>query len=702
MKAKIHFSLNKLTKNSIKYKSFLKFFTSFTKKTQLLNTKFTSSMLGSDKKQHESKKTNYFNYANVEKASKNSVESNKVSPSNLNPVADILDHETREVKKLNLLNTDKIAEVLKMIINTYDNFNVDLVNSQSLKIHEINSYKLDEYLIAISDKGVLPIKLLPSLIKAGAVVHSSSNIYCSTIIKMVENDLSANSKVTGLSYTELLDCFYLLKNTLVRQEVFKYLFTAYIPVIKNNQEDFMKAIHEGDYSTIIKYLLVFSPTIQSSDKENVELLEKRLINSYSKELEEDGYNNLKQVLENIYYSLKGGVNFKTLIEHYIKKITNDFSILNASAQVSFLGVFSFYYYSNTRANLNSNNNTNNNNNINSESFKQSIKKLFNTAQEEILLNGFESYRFNEIISISDSFATLNFGSAELFLEMEKYLAKNIDKLSPSGYLPLLNSLIETSKFREKFLVLLQKKISEKHEAIELPALCEIVLLYSKAIKESVFLHENLQGYFEANLNKIDAHYKVILYKAYSIKSNIPKKFIIKSDLEQFFKNSPPEDFFDKVDVLDSLVYSESSDYELVDKITKSILNHNINDSNEVEVDHISLLTIYSSIAAMTNNNKYANYDLYLKDLSKFDILLCKKLIHFNSDSLRKLQTCLTVLGYKETHFVYNLTEKTKLIQDKYEKDERESEAFEEKAKMISSSLLSFLSNVNANEKNTKL
>lgn len=636
----------------------------------------------------------------IDQTVRNSMAFINPTPSALNPVADILNNEIQKIKN-NGIDYKQLDEAFNLIIhNTYDlSYNLDTLKNNT-NYAEINIVKFDELLLEIAnhnrnnDKNI-PANMLLSIIKVGTLLNSDTNTYCSTVINLVEdikddfdnkNKTNTNNKNNKITNIDMIDALFLLKNTSLRKDLFTYVFNNVSPIVNSNTETLQKEIKREDYMTIIKYFNVFPLTITPEFSESLQQI---LIKSYSTELESNNFALLRTLLKNIYVSFTNNITFDLVIDHFVDKVRNDFTILNTISQVELLGIFSYYAYIKK-------------NHIVQEQATEDllsqtiskIKKLFDHAEEEILDSNFSNFRFTEIISIIDSYSSIGFGSSELFLEIEKYLAHNINKLPPSSYLNILSSLTDNKTIREKFILLLQKQIIEKYEQIEISDIAKILEIFALKLKNNSTVFEKLEGYLAINLDKFSTSELIVLLKSYASKkiNNANSKFLIISDIELKLRNNPPSSLQQKAELVDSLVAMKSLEIDFIKTLISEILSANKETLDSENYETIDL--IYSSISGAKELIDTKSYKVLVNSLSKLDIVVVKKLPLFNKDSLNNIKSCLEIVGYNSNHYLVSLIKEIIAIEEKYEGDISLSQAcFNEKLRLVSSVMNGLIKNV---------
>ena len=270
----------------------------------------------------------------------------------------------------------------------------------------------------------------------------------------------------------------------------------------------------------------------------------KLCSEYSTEFHAHGYFRLIKLLMDIISKEKENNNttytYTTFISNFfIKEVISDFSILNSDNSIALIKLYAQAYEYEVLFTSNTNN----------TSTLKLYSKLFNHAYEHILDN-FTEYNNSHILSILEAFnlysktsTSKNFDFSELFLAIEKHIAKNITK-----YTDFYDRILKCSiNFRSKFIILLSSSIVDNSSKINSNSLVDIIYYYSYVYeKESRYLLEKLESNFLVNLEYglYSIEYVVKLASAYMDNSNNTdntknntKKFLIPFEVESYLNRN---------------------------------------------------------------------------------------------------------------------------------------------------------------------
>ena len=554
----------------------------------------------------------------------------------MNPIVDILENEIKLIKsQKNYLNHKAIENTIELITR------LDL---NKRNFHDMShKLKFEEYLILLKDNQLSLNFLKPIIIGACFLNCTENDIFSELIEKIIDENRGS------IEPMEIVDCLYHLKMFCNRKDLYDFAFKKFISAIISKKKELFNEIYNGTLENIIKFIHVVAPICENNDQIYIDKLINVLIKDFSESLEKNHFNLLYSILEVKYFLiLDKNVSLNKLFDFFSEKIRNDFSLFPPHVKMNFLSIFS-------------------------ENPKQSKNdKFFETAEKEILEDGFENYKLDEVVLISYYFSEIGKGSAQLFLDIENHLANNIDKLQPSSFFQLISSLSLSNNLREKFMLLLQKQIYDKHTEIDLSELISILGIYSRHFN-NIFLFEKLDKYLCENLIKLSEENKLFLIRAYSkIYSNINSekkiaRFMVLSDLQSHFEKQMPNNFESKVLLLESFVILENN---LTENLCQSILISNVDSS----ISYETCLSLYSSFSYLSSKGKKYS-------LKRFDDILINKFLHYEKKDFKLWINILTLLGNDESSQAINLLKKINVLED----DEK---FYEKKSKLINDTKIS--------------
>jgi hypothetical protein len=273
-----------------------------------------------------------------------------------------------------------------------------------------------------------------------------------------------------------------------------------------------------------------------------------------------------------------------------------------------------------------------------------VKKLYNYIDNEVIFS-IDSIDIEDIITVVECFSQMQLGTPELYLAIDKKIGLNINSFKPASYLRLLDSFARSNNYRDKFLFLLQKKVIENKQLINLSELAKIIRIYSAIKVDSITLQEKLEEYFKANLDGLNDYDIADLVFAYS-NPNLPNKsFLI--DLEENIRLRLDRLISDNkydliIDFLLSFIKSTKGSKEFKDNLLDLILNMNPG----FELESVSVFKMYHA---------FSEVGLDYSKLKQFDDMLTRNLIYFNHDELTFLKVNFLKLNCTNTGLMMILT-----------------------------------------------
>ena len=124
-----------------------------------------------------------------------------------------------------------------------------------------------------------------------------------------------------------------------------------------------------------------------------------------------------------------------------------------------------------------------------------IKKIYNYIDYEIITN-IDEVQLHEAINILEIYSGYGLGSPELYLALDKKLGINIDKIDTKYYADIVNYFIRSNNYREKFLLLMQKKIVENITKLSISDVCKILRMYAIVKSEGLSIFEKCYKHVE--------------------------------------------------------------------------------------------------------------------------------------------------------------------------------------------------------------
>lgn len=447
------------------------------------------------------------------------------------PLLEILEKEISSFStesNTNTTNSNTNERICNLFISINNNFNLNFPDSD-YEIDEI-SIKINSLLLKITSP--LTIDQVNSIVNFSA----TNDFYSVELSKIVINSMK-DVKDKRLSEEDIKKivsiCYYV---SIINNDLLKYCLKL-VSSFKSFS-DFRNVISKSNTSsTIIEYLSYeeFTP----SDQEYINSLLKILSFSFKKEVEEDHFHFLISLLKLNYKFNKSNLNLNALYENHLETVISSISFMKKDTFIEIISLYSYFFFS-----------------YEQKAYEHKLNTVFfKEAENFVLFSGLESFRLSEIVTILDAFSSLKEGSKELYLEIEKYIGVNIDNLDRSLYTNVLLSFFENKKYRNKFLLLIEKKVIEYVKDFSLDDLSLITALYSLHTSEIYYgyLLKNLEKVFTDNVYHMSSEGLMNVIKAYAGKNN---KIIV--FIKEFLENKEYKEL-DKEDISKLLFTIKSLD-----------------------------------------------------------------------------------------------------------------------------------------------
>ncbi len=349
-----------------------------------------------------------------------------------------------------------------------------------------------------------------------------------------------------------------------------------------------------------------------------------LIINYEIEVDKNNYNDLLLLFNRLVK--KRNLNLDILFESFINNILKNFVILNSDTQVKVLSAYTLYYLTHTNPNTNTEV---------SKKMDEKIKKLFKYGENE-MMNCVRNLKMDECIEVLNAFFQVNLGSSELFEEIEKHIGLNIQSLSPDRIFIVLNTFVLSGKMRNKFTLLLQKRIVDIKQDFKINELAKILRIYTSIETQYEYIYEKCENYFLSVKEYLSPEDLANLVFAYS-NPHIKGKYFILNDLEEVILNKldlmvREKTYEAMVDILYSYLICKKGASKFIDRIFSSLINREEN----LNLSSTGLFKLYYIFVQMKTS---------LSITVRYDNFLLERLVSLKREELIAVNTFLRQLNY---------------------------------------------------------
>ena len=325
--------------------------------------------------------------------------------------------------------------------------------------------------------------------------------------------------------------------------------------------------------------------------------------------------------------------YTTLLDTFLDVMTTNLTIIAEEyTKVGLLHVYSFYYnklLGTGKLTLKQ---------------EKAVKRLFREFEENVNL---DDLSLNSVIDLLFAYSSIKLGTVEFFVEIEKKIGLNINKIDPKMYCQILNFFLASRKYREKFVLLMVKKMVEKKDEIELSKLAEMLRMLSSLEIALDYPYRNLESTFFENKNKLPVEALVNIVFAYS-SPVLKEKYSLVNDLEnEIVSKLGDKEFSDelKVDLWRTYLIADKGE-----KSTRNSLREEVMKLNPTSIKAFDLKKIVDCFCR--NNEDKASFEPYLNEIEK-------RFEELDTNDARDLVSVLT----KSVHGAHPLIEKLKKRQN---------------------------------------
>lgn len=569
---------------------------------------------------------------------------------NLNPIIDILNNEIKESLESTTINYNKsLVKTCKFIQNIHD-----------LSLYNNNDKVTKKFILLIENiKDPLHTNELLEVIKASCYL----NINLLSLSKIIINCFNSIDKIKNNSDTliNFLKILILIKQSKNVDLITYCENTLRKTYLLNNLNSIKSLIIDIDINENICFIseLLCNDIINFKDFTNIEnrnfleMFQNNIIKNLKVNvIEYNNYKILRHILLSIYTLIKYDLNINNIFNNYLPLVTKNLYMLEPNILVSFVNLYSFNNYINVKKD-----NVANNFNSNLSDNQLNVSYFFRYSEIAIFQNGLDSFKLSDIISLLDSYSSSNQGSSQFYLEIDKYIGINIDRICPDKYLAIVSSFINSGKYRNKFILLMQKKILENKENISISNLINLALMYHINIKEKYnsYILTKLENYFILNISKASNNDICNLNKIYlSIINNHDqiKNVLIYLNMN-IIKNINDNDNVNKSNstlLLNILsAFSNATPY-VIDKSIYCITNAILCLLNGLEkkksiINLKEAIQLYNNIASIQPYIDAQTFKNIINKLIVLDNLIEEKNCSLTQDDKSKLLNILQKIGY---------------------------------------------------------
>jgi hypothetical protein len=270
-------------------------------------------------------------------------------------------------------------------------------------------------------------------------------------------------------------------------------------------------------------------------------------------------------------------------------------------------------------------------------FFKMVKKMVKFVSEDISIGILEKMEIINIIELVDIIARFEVSAPEFILEAEKIVGKNINEIPPHLYLIILDSFVKSKSYRDKFIVLLQNKISENKENIPITDLCRIMRIFAVLKLANQTFFEIMQEYLLSLKNHMNDEEITNFIFAYS-NLNISNNHVL-NDLENTIEEkvitwAQNRQYVLLIDVFQSYLIAKKGEKIFIEKMKNIILHSNLNSE---EIEEVSVCKLYKI---------FVELKLTYNEIKSFDNLLRHKLKYYEKEEFEALRNFLQILEYK--------------------------------------------------------
>lgn len=498
---------------------------------------------------------------------------------------------------------------LQDLINSYDN---ELFWQTS---KEILQPQIENLLITIFETQLLNegniTKFLPVIIEICYLLNLQNNAIWEPIAHYYSFNVEKFELEQHLFLLERILSIFVENEE--RQNTFKKFFFDMSMCFE--QLDYLKL----DFKNIILFVNMFFEYFTQHHQELIDDIQNLLTNSYKNKLISDDMSILTVTLYRL--SKNPNINIDFMVENFMNDIYKNIKLTKPKNILYLLVVYKRFIEYNQCTKINP--------------LYKKIQKMTRSCEED-LINYLDKFSLDELIELLQCFSNFEVGSLNFYEEIEKIIGKNIEKINPGIYLYLLDGFAKTGKFREKFMVLMQRKVLENKDYININDICKILRIFASVFSSNVTIFEKLHDYVILLKENINDNELADLIFAYSLpnisNNNIFNEFetIIDQKL-QIWKEK--RNFALIIDILRSYTKMNKGN-EIIQKMKNIILTANI---NKDEIDDLSTLKLFKIFEILK-----LNYN----EIRTFDPILKSKLKYYNQAELVELKAMLTNFDYQ--------------------------------------------------------
>lgn len=272
--------------------------------------------------------------------------------------------------------------------------------------------------------------------------------------------------------------------------------------------------------------------------------------------------------------------------------------------------------------------------------------------EKEVMDELNKLNMNEVLDIIQIYSKLKLGSKNIYLELEKYIGINIDKLPANRIYDLFSNFVNSGMYRDKFLLLMQKKVVDCSLEIPILDLCKIMRIYTDINTENLYIYDKLLKYFISSLNFLSLHELIEISHAYSNKYLFAGNNYLFQNVENIFLDKiselrETENINYLVEILYIFLNNPNSDSLLNSPLVKQLSkNIPIIPKNKLDLDVEAIPRLFNVLLKLKINESL--------NLSDYEYLITDNMSRLTNKELKNLLNSLKELNFVNYTLIDNL------------------------------------------------
>lgn len=374
------------------------------------------------------------------------------------------------------------------------------------------------------------------------------------------------------------------------------------------------------------FLGIFANNFTQNHNQIIYLIQKNLIDSHLKQIFSADKNDIEVICATIFKLMNNKeISINYFMEKLLDQVTKNIICVNSRCQLYLLSAYKLFLDRNQYTHL--------------SIFYTKIRKFGKLIEEDFSLNNLHKMPLVEVVEVLTLFSYFQLGSSDLYLEIEKIIGKNIDQVDPNAYVVILDAFVKFNNYRDKFLTLVQNKMLEKKEIINVGNLCKLLRLFAALRISNQAIFEKMQDYLlsrKKEMNDYEICDFIFAYSGIQIQNNFVLNDMESIVEEKCVKWAVEKQYSIIIDILQSYVIANKGEKEFIEKLKNIVLNTYL-EVHPKKIDELSVLKLYKIF-----------HSLKVKEdqVELFEPFLRVKLRFYSKDEYEALLKFLKDLNYK--------------------------------------------------------